>query len=88
MAGDEDWRTVNRANWDERVPIHLAAQSYDLAPLRSGCGRLHPIEEAELPPVAGRRVLHLQCHFGRDTLGTYFSIAQGGTVRVGDTLTA
>ena len=50
MAGDEDWRTVNRANWDERVPIHLAAQSYDLAPLRSGCGRLHPIEEAELPP--------------------------------------
>ena len=30
----------------------------------------------------------LREHFGRDTLGTYFSIAQGGTVRVGDTLTA
>ena len=30
----------------------------------------------------------LREHFGRDTLGTYFSIAQGGTVRVGDTLAA
>src|SRR4051794_21116904 len=64
----EDWRAVNRANWDERVPIHLAAPSYDLAPLRAGHGRLHPIEAAELGPVAGRRILHLQCHFGRDSL--------------------
>jgi len=79
MAGDEDWRAVNRANWDERVPIHLAAESYDLAPLRSGRGCLHPIEEAELPPVAGRRVLHLQCHFGRDTL----TLAQRGAEVVG-----
>ena len=34
----EDWRAVNRANWDERVPIHLAAPSYDLSPLRAGRG--------------------------------------------------
>jgi SAM-dependent methyltransferase len=75
----EDWRTVNRANWDERVPIHLAAPSYDLEPLRIGQGRLHPIEEAELPPLAGLRVLHLQCHFGRDTL----TLAQRGAEIVG-----
>ena len=79
MTGDEDWRTVNRANWDERVPIHLAAGSYDLSSHRSGSGRLHPIEEAELPPLAGRRVLHLQCHFGRDTL----PLAQRGAEVVG-----
>ena len=75
----EDWRAVNRANWDERVPIHLAAPSYDLAALRAGKGRLHPIEEAELRPVAGLRVLHLQCHFGRDTL----TLAQRGAEVVG-----
>ena len=27
MAETEDWRAVNRANWDERVPIHLAAET-------------------------------------------------------------
>jgi SAM-dependent methyltransferase len=31
-------------------------------------GRLNPIEEAEIGPFEGRRVLHLQCHFGRDSL--------------------
>ena len=64
----EDWRAANRANWDERVAVHLGAPSYDLAPLRAGRGCLHAIEAAELPPVAGLRVLHLQCHFGRDSL--------------------
>jgi SAM-dependent methyltransferase len=68
----EAWREANRANWDERVPVHLAA--YDLAPLRAGQGRLTPIEEAELGPVGGLRVLHLQCHIGSDTL----ALAQRG----------
>ena len=36
MADDEDWRAVNRANWDERVAIHLGAPSYDLGALRAG----------------------------------------------------
>jgi SAM-dependent methyltransferase len=62
----EAWREANRANWDERVDIHLRA--YDLAPLRAGRGRLTPMEEAELGEVAGQRVLHLQCHIGSDTL--------------------
>ena len=79
QSADGDWRTANRANWDERVPIHRHADSYDLAPLRSGAGRLHPIEEAEIGPVAGLRVLHLQCHFGRDTL----TLAQRGASVVG-----
>jgi SAM-dependent methyltransferase len=69
-----DWREINRASWDEAVAVHLKAPSYDLGPLRGGCGRLHPIEEAELGPVDGLRLLHLQCHFGRDTL----TLAQRG----------
>jgi SAM-dependent methyltransferase len=76
MSADE-WREVNRANWDERVNVHLNA--YDLSSLRAGHGTLNAIEEAELGPVAGLRVLHLQCHFGNDTL----ALAQRGAEVVG-----
>jgi SAM-dependent methyltransferase len=72
---DPDWRTLNRANWNERVPIHIAAPStYDQAPLRNGTARLDPIAGAALGPVAGLSVLHLQCHFGMDSL----TLAQQG----------
>ncbi|HEX5325565.1 MAG TPA: methyltransferase domain-containing protein [Acetobacteraceae bacterium] len=78
-AGEPDWRRLNRANWDERVGVHLGPRGYDLAPLRAGHGRLTPIEEAELGPVAGLRVLHLQCHIGSDSL----VLAQRGAEVVG-----
>jgi SAM-dependent methyltransferase len=73
------WRDANRANWDERVGVHLASASYDLGPLKAGRGCLNPIESDELGPVDGRRVLHLQCHFGRDSL----TLAQQGAEVVG-----
>jgi hypothetical protein len=65
---ERNWRDFNRANWDERVKLHLRSESYDLGPLRSGHGKLTPIEEREIGPLQGMRILHLQCHFGRDTL--------------------
>ena len=74
------WRELNRANWDERTRVHLGPGSdYDLASLRAGSGKLHPIEDAELGDVRGLRVLHLQCHFGVDTL----KLAQRGASVVG-----
>jgi len=74
-----DWRAANRSVWDERVAVHLGPRGYNLAPLRAGHGRLNPIEEKELGPVEGRRVLHLQCHFGADTL----TLAQRGAEVLG-----
>ena len=74
-----DWRTANRANWNERVAIHLGPRGYDLSDLRRGQGRFGPIIERELPDVSGKRVLHLQCHFGKDTL----TFAQRGAEVVG-----
>ncbi|WP_457939341.1 class I SAM-dependent methyltransferase [Mesorhizobium sp. 10J20-29] len=74
-----DWLTANRANWDERVEYHLEAPSYSLQELREGSGKLHPIEARELGNVQGKRILHLQCHFGRDTL----ALAQQGAEVVG-----
>ncbi len=64
-----DWQTLNRATWDERVAINMApGGGYDVAALWDGHRRFDPIVEAELPRLQGRRVLHLQCHFGLDTL--------------------
>jgi SAM-dependent methyltransferase len=63
-----DWRELNRANWDDRVPVHLASEFYDLAGFRAGAGSLRPFEVAEAGEVTGRRLVHLQCHLGLDTL--------------------
>src|SRR5262245_29855566 len=61
---------INRRNWDERATIHTrdAAGSSILARLRAGEDFLLPIEATELGDISGKRVLHLQCHIGRDTL--------------------
>lgn len=61
---------ANRARWDERVPIHLRDTTgiYPIDAFRAGEDLLGPIESAEIGNVAGKRLLHLQCHFGIDTL--------------------
>lgn len=61
---------TNRLNWDERATIHArdATGAYMLARFRAGEDALHEIEAEEIGDVAGTRILHLQCHIGRDTL--------------------
>lgn len=76
---DKDWRAINRAHWDEKVAVHTEPRGYDLAELRAGKSRLNAIEEGEIGSVAGQRLLHLQCHFGRDTL----ILAQRGAIVTG-----
>ena len=71
---EPEWYRANRASWDERVGVHIGPGGYDLSELRAGRGKLNAIEEAELPPVEGKRLAHLQCHFGADSL----TLAQRG----------
>ncbi|WP_374448659.1 class I SAM-dependent methyltransferase [Stella sp.] len=70
VFADPAFREANRANWDERVPIHRGNRTgtYRISEFLAGDDRLHPIEDSELGPVDGARLLHLQCHFGLDTL--------------------
>ncbi len=63
-----DWRQLNRAYWDERVPIHVAGAFYDVDGWRAGRDNLEPFELDELGDVRGKELVHLQCHFGLDTL--------------------
>jgi SAM-dependent methyltransferase len=59
---------VNRRFWDERVPIHTESAFYDVAGFLSGATTLRPFEPVELGDVRGLSLVHLQCHFGLDTL--------------------
>src|SRR4051812_10861992 len=65
-----DYLETNRRNWDERAAIHArdTTGAYRIDRIRAGEDVLHPIEAAELGDISGKRVLHLQCHIGLDTL--------------------
>ena len=60
--------TVNRRWWDGVTPVHFRSRSYDVDGFRRGASSLLPMEVSELGDVSGKSLLHLQCHFGLDTL--------------------
>src|SRR6266850_1408668 len=68
--GLSEFLAANRRNWDERVAIHRRDRTgfYAVERFLTGDKRLHAIELGELGDVAGKRLIHLQCHFGLDSL--------------------
>ena len=64
----DEYRRANQDLWNEYTRINAASSMYDLAGFKAGRNRLHPLEIQELGDVQGKRLLHLQCHFGLDTL--------------------
>lgn len=67
-TGQQYFYDTNRARWDESVPIHVASKGYDVEGFLRGDTSLYPVELAEAGDVRGKSLLHLQCHFGMDTL--------------------
>jgi SAM-dependent methyltransferase len=69
VAPDERERMLqNQQAWDIRTAVHAESSFYDLASFKQGRNSLRPLEQEELGDVSGRSMLHLQCHFGMDTL--------------------
>jgi len=65
----DDFLKANLGLWNEWTEIHQTSDFYDLEGFKTGTSSLHSIERDELGgEVAGKRLLHLQCHFGLDTL--------------------
>ncbi|MGD1118230.1 MAG: class I SAM-dependent methyltransferase [Dehalococcoidales bacterium] len=59
----------NKAAWNESIPIHEKSAFYDVAGFKAGKKMmLMPFELDEVGDVRGKSLLHLQCHFGMDTL--------------------
>lgn len=66
-----DYRDVNRTNWDERVPAHVASPDYHVAQFLTDPAYLSGVVRFDLPllgDVSGLRGVHLQCHIGTDTV--------------------
>jgi SAM-dependent methyltransferase len=58
----------NKDLWNELTPIHARSEFYDVEGFKKGKCTLHSIELEEMGDVTGKSLLHLQCHFGLDTL--------------------
>ncbi len=59
---------TNRKSWDDRVQKHYESEFYDVEGFLAGKSSLNDIELEAIGNVKGKRLLHLQCHFGQDTL--------------------
>ena len=59
---------ANRRLWNEWARINQESEFYDMVGFRAGQTSLKPIELEEVGDVAGKSLLHLQCHFGQDTV--------------------
>lgn len=59
---------INRRSWNNRTDAHLASAFYDVPGFLNGKSSLKDIELNLLSDVNGKSILHLQCHFGQDSL--------------------
>jgi SAM-dependent methyltransferase len=77
-----DYRELNRANWDDRVPAHVASADYAVRRFVSDPAFISEVVRFDLPrlgDIAGLRGVHLQCHIGTDTV----SLARLGATMTG-----
>jgi SAM-dependent methyltransferase len=58
----------NRALWNKWTAVHLESDFYHVDTFKSGDNRIRDYEIAEVGDVTDKELLHLQCHFGLDTL--------------------
>ena len=70
---------ANRTAWNARALLHVKSAFYDVESFVAGRNSLSAIELDLLSGVSGKKILHLQCHFGQDTL----SLARMGATVTG-----
>lgn len=59
---------INKETWNVKTDIHVGSDFYDMASFLAGKTSLNDIELNLLGNIKGKRILHLQCHFGQDTI--------------------
>lgn len=68
MSKDNDYLEINKKSWNNKIDTHLKSEFYDLDNFLKGKTSLNNIELEILGDVTGKTILHLQCHFGQDTI--------------------
>lgn len=64
----ENYLELNKESWNKRTAYHVTSDFYEMEAFKAGKSSLMDIELGLLGDVKGKRILHLQCHFGQDTL--------------------
>jgi len=64
----DEYLKANRELWNKLAKIHHKSEFYDVEGFLKGNQSLDPIEIEELSDLSGKKLLHLMCHFGMDTL--------------------
>ena len=70
---------INRKLWNDKTDIHFESEFYNVDTFLAGKSSLNPIEIELLGNVKNKSLLHLQCHFGMDSI----SFARLGATVVG-----
>ena len=65
---EEDYIQINRELWDKRTEAHIHSEFYTVPAFLQGASTLNNSELELLGDVSGKTILHLQCHFGLETL--------------------
>ena len=68
MNNSESYIDINKQLWDKKTPFHTASAFYDNESFINGKNSLKVIETDLLGDINNKTILHLQCHFGQDTL--------------------
>jgi SAM-dependent methyltransferase len=63
-----EYTSSNQKLWDGWATSHVDSEFYDVPGFKAGRTSLSEIDLTEMPDVKGKSLLHLQCHFGMDTL--------------------
>jgi hypothetical protein len=68
MNIENEYLEVNRKLWNAKTPHHVTSDFYDNDSFIAGKSTLKEVEIGLLGDINGKSVLHLQCHFGQDTM--------------------
>jgi len=68
MISENNYIEINRNSWNNRTETHLKSEFYDHDGFLKGKTSLNEIELNLLGDIKGKTILHLQCHFGQDTI--------------------
>lgn len=68
MEIPKNYLDINKASWNQKTEIHFSSEFYDMESFLNGRSSLNNIELSILGDVSGKKILHLQCHFGQDTI--------------------
>lgn len=68
MKENKEYFDVNKETWNKKVAVHAKSDMYDMEAFKKGKTSLMAYELEALKDVSGKSLLHLQCHFGQDTL--------------------